>query len=291
MDLSGIRAYERLEDLISDADLDVIDICLPPRLHGETSVAASRAGKHVFCEKPIALDIADAQRMMKAAAAAGKQLLVGHIVPFFPEYAFALATAQSGKYGKLLGGHFKRVVADPTWIANYYNLREVGGPLLDLHIHDVHFIRLLFGMPQAVFSRGRMRGDTVEYVETQFVGRDPAQVVSAAGGVIRQSGRSFNQAFEIHFERATLVYEFAIMNDKPHLATPLTVLDANGDAKRPKLGSSDPSDGFVAEIREVASSLKSGHSSAVLDGRLASDALAICQKEAESVKVGRLVKI
>jgi predicted dehydrogenase len=291
MDLSGVRKYERLSDMLADPDLDAIDICLPPRMHCAASLAALRAGKHVFCEKPIALEMAESKRTLKAASAAGKQLLIGHIVPFFPEYAFVLAAAESGRFGKLLGGHFKRVIAEPTWIPNYFDRHEVGGPLLDLHIHDAHFIRLLFGMPRAVFSRGRLRGEAVEYVETQFIGADESQVATACGGVIRQPGRSFNQAFEIHFEQATVAYDFAVIDGRPRQIVPLTVFDAKGGAKRPKLGSADPIDGFAAEIREVGRSLQRGKPSPILAGEFASDALVLCQKEAESVRTGRIIKV
>jgi predicted dehydrogenase len=290
-DLSGVRTYERLADMLADAKLDLIDICLPASLHAAAAIAAFKAGKHVFCEKPIALSPVDAKKMLHAAAAAKKQLLIGHIVPFFPEYAFALAAAESGKYGKLLGGHFKRVIADPYWIADYYDPRRIGGPLLDLHIHDAHFIRLLFGMPTAVSSRGRMRGEAIEYIQSQFSFPDASLVVSAAGGTIAQQGRRFNQAFELHFEQATLAYDFAVLDEKPYQAMPLTILGPKGSVQRPKLGSPDPADGFVAEIRQVARSIKTGKPSPGLSGQTAADALLICSKEAQSLKSGRPVPL
>ena len=49
---------------------------------------------------------------------------------------------------RLLGGHFLRVISDPLWLKDFYDPHRVGGPLVDLHVHDAHFIRLLFGMPQ-----------------------------------------------------------------------------------------------------------------------------------------------
>jgi predicted dehydrogenase len=290
MDLAGIRRFDRFESMLADAQLDLIDVCLPTRLHGAASVAALQSGKHVLCEKPIAFSVRDAKAMIHAAAKARRQLLVAQVVPFFPEYAVALSAARSGKYGKLLGGHFRRVIADPHWVSDYFDPHIIGGPLVDLGVHDAHFIRLLFGMPQAVFSRGRMRREAVEYVESQFVYDGSSQVVSTACGVIRQSGRLFHQSFEIHFERAVLVYDYAVVDGKPHRAMPLTVLNAKGQAVRPKLSSPDPTDGFVDELKEVAHSIASGNPSAILDGQLASDALTICQKQAQSVATGRLMR-
>jgi predicted dehydrogenase len=290
MDLAGIRGFDKFDSMLADAQLDLVDICLPTRLHSAASIAALQSGKHVLCEKPIALTVRDGKAMVNAAAEARRQLLVAHVVPFFPEYAFALSAARTGKYGKLLGGHFRRVIADPHWIADYFDPHIIGGPLVDLSVHDAHFIRLMFGMPRAVFSRGRMRGKAVEYAESQFVYGASSHVVSTACGVIRQSGRSFHQSFEIHFERAALVYDYAVVDGKPRRAMPLTVLDAKGKAVRPKLGSPDPTDGFVDELKEVAHSIASGNPSAILDGQLASDALTICQKQAQSVATGRLAQ-
>lgn len=291
MDLAGVRKYHRLEEMLADKKLDFVDLCLPPSMHADASVAASKAGKHVFCEKPIALTVADGARMVKAAAAAKKLLCIGHVLPFFPEYAFALETVRKGKYGKLLGGHFKRVISDPLWLPDYYKPDKIGGPLLDLHIHDAHFIRLLFGMPSAVFSRGRMRGEVVEFLESQFLCKDESQVVTATSGVIRQQGRAFTHAYEIHLEKATLLFDFAVIDGKPHVATPVTVMDDKGKVHRPDLGSGDPVDAFVAELKEIAKAVKSGKPSAILGGDLAADAITLCQRQAQSVASGKLVKV
>ena len=96
MDLSGVAKYSKLEDLVADPSLDVIDICLPPSAHAAAAVLASRAGKHVFCEKPMALTTGDCRRMVEAAQAAGKQLMIGHVLPFFPEFAHAWKLIRSG---------------------------------------------------------------------------------------------------------------------------------------------------------------------------------------------------
>lgn len=291
MDLGKIARYERFEDLLADPKIDLVDLCLPPDKHADAAIAALRAGKHVFCEKPIALATGEAERMVRAAEKAGKQLSIGHVLPFFPEYKFAREAIASGKYGKLLGGNFKRVISDPLWIPDFYDPQRVGGPVLDLHIHDAHFIRLVCGMPRAVSSRGRRRGEVVEYIETQFECDDPALVVTATSGVIAQQGRPFTHGFEIHLERATLLYDFSVLGDKPTLSMPLTVLKQNGKVEQPKLGAGDPLDAFVAEITEVASAIKRGTPSALLSGDLARDALVLCQKESQSALAGKPVRV
>jgi predicted dehydrogenase len=290
VDLSGVARYSSYDQLLADANVDVVDNCLPPHMHADTSIKAFQAGKHVFCEKPMALTAADCGRMLKAADKAERQLLIGHVLPLFPEYAHARKLIDSGKYGKLLGGTFQRIISDPLWLKDFYDPQRVGGPLIDLHVHDAHLIRLLFGMPAAVTSRGRLRGDVVEYCNTLFHFADPKLVVSATSGVINQQGRSFTHGFEIHLEKATLQYEFAAYADQPELM-PLKVLTNNGKVIRPKLGGADPTDAFVAEIKEVERSIRTGQSSAILSGELARDAIILCHKQTESVKKGRPVNI
>jgi predicted dehydrogenase len=291
MDLRGIATYDNLDAMLADPQLDAIDICLPPAAHAQVAIAALKAGKHVFCEKPIALSPADATRMVKAAQAAGKQLMIGQVLPFFPEYAFIYQAVTSGKYGKLLGGHFKRIISDPQWLKDFYNPAKVGGPMLDLHVHDAHFIRLICGMPKSVFTSGRMRGEVAEYFVSQFTFEDPALVVSAMSGVIQQQGRGFSAGFEVHLEKATLLYDFSVIDGQPQLSMPLTVLRANGKVEYPKMKSSDPVDAFVDELSEAAKTIKSGTPSALLDGQLARDAVVLCQKQTESILKRRPVAI
>jgi predicted dehydrogenase len=291
MDLSGIDRYEELDAMLASDKLDMIDICLPPAAHAEVTIKALKSGKHVLCEKPIALRPADATRMVKTARAQRKQLMIGQVLPFFPEYAAAYKIVRGGKLGRLLGGHFKRVISDPLWVKNFYDPDKVGGPMLDLHVHDAHYIRLLFGMPRAVYTRGRMRGEVAEYFTSQYLFDDPRTVVSAESGVIAQQGRAFSAGFEIHLERGTLLYDFSVIDGKPELSMPLTVLTADGKTSRPTMESSDPVDAFADELTEAIRTVKSGKPSALLDGELARDAVVLCQKQTESIGKGKAVTV
>ena len=239
----------------------------------------------------MSLTVADCQRMVRAAQAADRLIMIGHVLPMFPEYAYARKLIDSGKYGKLIGGNFKRVISDPLWLKDFYDPRGCGGPLLDLHIHDAHLIRYLFGMPQALVSQGRMRGEVVEYCNTLFEFADPQLVVSSTTGVINQQGRSFTHGFEIHLEKATLLYELAVMGGEGQLLMPLTVLDARGKVQNPTLGEHDEISPFVAEIKEVARAIRTGVTSPILGGDLARDAIVLAHKETESVIKRRRVKV
>ena len=284
VDLSGVSRYSELEEMLADPSLDMIDICLPPAAHMAAAVAALKAGKHVLCEKPIALKTADARRMVLTADRAGKMLMIAHVLPFVPEYQFAYRTIIGGKYGKPLGGHFDRVISDPLWLKDFYNPDGCGGPMIDLHIHDAHFIRMIFGMPKYVQSAGRMRGKVVEFFNSQFLFNDPSLTVTATSGVINQQARPFTHGYEIHLEKATLAFD-------SWKGLPLTVLTDTGKAIRPRLGSPDMVDAFPLELKEAVRAIRTGTPSQLLDGQLARDALILGQKQTQSVLSRKPVKI
>jgi len=291
MDLTGISTYADLSEMIADDSLDMIDITLPPGLHADVTVEALRAGKDVFCEKPMALTTKDCRRMTTAASKADKLLLIGHVLPFSPEYRWAREVIDSGKYGRLLGGSFKRVISNPAWVPNFWSPEKVGGPMLDLHVHDAHLIRLLFGMPQAVYSQGRMKNDLAEYWHSNFDYGPEGPTVVATSGVIHQQGRPFDHGFEIHLEEATLAFEFAVLGkDGSHLCAPV-LMDNKGKVLRKKLGSGDPMEAFHSELKEVVRCVQQQKPSEILDATLARDAVALCHKQTDSLRKRKSVKV
>jgi predicted dehydrogenase len=290
MDLKGIATYTDIDDLLADDSLDMIDVTLPPALHADVVIKALRNGKHVFCEKPMALNLRDCDSMMEAAKQAKKLLFFGHVLPFFPEYAWALKTIQSGKYGKILSGSFRRIISEPTWLKNYWIADQVGGPMLDLHVHDAHFIRLVFGKPHSVICRGRMRDGLAQFWQSQFDYGPNGPVVSATSGTIDQQGRPFDHGFEINLERATLMFEFAVLGNEAAYLTKPTLL-VGDKVEHPKLPDGDPMNAFIAEIQEVLRCLKRNEKSTILDATLARDAVALCQKQSESLRRRSFVRL
>ncbi len=291
VDLTGVNAYADLDELLGDPQVDLVDITLPTSLHADFAVRALEAGTHVFCEKPMALKLADCERMVAAAKKANRLLMIGHVLPFFPEYDWALKVIRSGDYGRVLGGAFRRVISDPTWIKDFWSPERIGGPMLDLHIHDAHFIRLVFGMPQEVTTSGRMRDGLPEFWHSQFRFADRELVVEATSGTINQQGRAFTHAFEIHLERATLAFDFAVIGGAGRYLCEPMLLDAGGKVEHPTLAGGDPIDAFVGELREVTRSVGEGKASETLGAILAQDAIRLCEKQSASLLSGQPVKI
>src|SRR5690606_31893699 len=101
----------------------------------------------------------------------------------------------------------------------------------------------------------------------------------------------FTHGFEVHFERATLQYEFAVVGQNAELLMPLTVYDADGNATRPELEAGDPLQAFYHEVEEVRRSVAENTPSPILSGAYARDAIVLCHRQTESVQSGRPVAV
>jgi predicted dehydrogenase len=284
MDLSRVARYSSLDDLLADPTIDLVDVCNPTHLHAETAIAALRAGKHVLVEKAIAMTLKEADAMVRAAKKAKKLLMVAHVLPFHSEFAWAAEAAGDGRFGKLLAGHFRRIISRPDWSSEIGDASKTGGPAVDLHVHDTHFIALLCGVPKRVVSSGVVERGTVQHLTTLYHFGKGGPSITCSSGALAMKAREFTHGFELYFEKATLTFELG--------ATPLTVLGADGKANQPKLqGGGDPIAAFTAEIEAAAGGVESGEEPRFLSGQLARDALAMCFREIESVKSGKPVPL
>ena len=209
---------------------------------------------------------------------------------FLPEFAFALEAVQSGRYGGLRAAHFSRVISRPDWSSEIADAARSGGPAIDLHIHDTHFVSLLCGVPKAVHSRGVVENGAVVHLTTQYLYDTPNLAVSCVSGALSQAGRPFTHGFEIYLDKATLAFEFANLGGQGHVAMPLSVIRADGTVERPSSGSA---------IRLTDSSANSPSPSrpwppadrAPTPGDLARQALRLCLAEVESARTGKAVQL
>jgi predicted dehydrogenase len=280
VDVTGMNVYADLSQMLSDDSIDMIDICLPPDLHAEAIEACWIAGKPCLCEKPLTLDYASAKSLADRAELG--QLMVAHILPLMNEFQFLYQAAKDLRYGKPISGRFKRSIGPPDWIPDFYDPSKVGGPLLDLHVHDAHLIRLLFGMPTDATCVYSDRDGVPKAYETVFEFESPesempSRIVSSGGGVIDSPARPFTHGYEVSFEKATIQFEFAAYADGSTAIIPVTVMHNDGRIDRPDLGSGDPIEAFVRELDLAAACVDRGQLSDILDARIAADAIKICE--------------
>jgi predicted dehydrogenase len=203
VDFSNITRYADASDLIASADVDVVDICLPTYLHARYACEALRAGKHVLCEKPMALSVPDAQSMVDASKEAGRLLMIAQCIRFWPEYRFLRDCVRDGRYGKLLSLSLSRMGGRPVWSWENWFLDPArsGGPICDLHIHDVDFVNSLLGRPARLFCSARKTAATGAYdvMHTVFDYAGGPQVHVHAGWSLSQM--PFLAIYDAWFER------------------------------------------------------------------------------------------
>lgn len=142
-----------VDGVIADAEIDLVDVCLPTELHRDVTEAALAAGKHVLLEKPIALTLEDADAIVAAAAAADGQLMIGLVLRFFPEYVAIGELVASGELGAPLAASAYRLSQPADWNDWMADPTRSGGTPVDLMVHDFDQLNSLMGEPARVFAR------------------------------------------------------------------------------------------------------------------------------------------
>ncbi|WP_219838211.1 Gfo/Idh/MocA family protein [Paenibacillus sp. R14(2021)] len=140
------KAYGSYEEILADPDIDAIYIPLPNHLHMEWSIRAMEAGKHVLCEKPVAMNAQEAQRMADTAARTGKHLAEAFMYRHHPRYAEIKAIIDSGEIGELRALHGTFTFNNASDAANVRYRREWGGgSLYDVGCYPISAARLILG--------------------------------------------------------------------------------------------------------------------------------------------------
>lgn len=131
------KVYEDYRELISRDDIGVVHVCTPNSSHSEITVAALNHGKHVMCEKPMAINSAEAKAMLDAAKATGKKLTIGYQNRFRSDSQFIKQICDRGELGDIyLGKAFAcRRRGVPIWGVFMNKALQGGGPLIDLGTH------------------------------------------------------------------------------------------------------------------------------------------------------------
>lgn len=147
------KVYPDLDSMLPD--VDAVDICSPTHLHQEMILKAAAAGKHIICEKPLARTTEQAREAVNACKKAGVQLLVAHVVRFFPEYALAQSAIANGQIGRPAVLRLHRGSYRPKKPAGNWFLDEAksGGIFMDLMIHDYDYARWIAGDVETVSAR------------------------------------------------------------------------------------------------------------------------------------------
>jgi predicted dehydrogenase len=134
---SKAKVYTDYRDLLKDESIDIVDVCTPNKSHAEITIAALQAGKHVYCEKPMAKTYADAVKMLEAAKRTGKKLTIGYQYRFRPDSWYLNKLCRRGDLGEIYfaKAHALRRRAVPTWGVFLNEEEQGGGALIDIGTH------------------------------------------------------------------------------------------------------------------------------------------------------------
>ncbi len=275
--MEGIRGVTDYRELLSMDDVDVVDVCVATPAHTEVVAAALDAGKHVICEKPLAVTSDEARQLADKAADAKRMLMPAMCIRYWPHWVWLKRAIEEGSYGRVLGAGFRRVASlPPGW---FRDGKSSGGGLIDLHIHDTDFVLHAFGSPKQVFSRGYQKSTgATDHVVTHYL-YDDVPLVFGEGGWAMADGFDFNMAYTVNFEHATA--DFNIGRD------PVLWLIRNGEKEAVQLDS----DGYMEEIRAFAKSVDEGRPPSAVSADDAVRSLEIAEAEQKSIETGQPVSL
>ena len=185
------RAYGDYRLMLEQEKLDAVSVCTPNYAHCEPTVAALEAGLHVLVEKPVAMNTAEAERMLEASRKANKMLTVGHHFRFVPFIQFIRRRIEEGLLGDVYFGrsHALRRRGVPGWGQFHIRDKSGGGPLIDIGVHALDCILWLMGSPQPATITGKtytMFGNRVSFYSAWGnYKRDEFDVEDFATGFVR----------------------------------------------------------------------------------------------------------
>lgn len=171
----GAKPYSSIDQLVNDADVEVVVIATPSFLHAPDSIKALKAGKHAVVEKPMAMNVAEADQMIQAANQTGNKLFIHQNYRFFPDYNYMKETVESGILGKVY--HLRNYISSFSRRNDWQTLAKNGGGVLNNTCpHFVDQVLQLLGSPvkQVVGDLRQIAsaGDTEDHVKAFFRAED-----------------------------------------------------------------------------------------------------------------------
>lgn len=210
-----VQAFRDFEELAACPDVDAVAVTTPTTVHPDASIAALRRGKHVICEKPMALSAAECDRMLAAARTGGATLMIEQCVRFFPQYELIKRYVEEGRLGRVSYASLQRLASPPSHSRQDWMLdgRQSGGALFDLHVHDVDFAQQLLGVPRRIYARGsRGQSGGIDHVSAAWT-FDSGAYALVEGGWSLHAPWPFDMAITVRGERATMHWTASRGND------------------------------------------------------------------------------
>ena len=214
---NGAEIYATGMELIEKADVDVVDVCLPTHLHAAHAVAAMKAGKNVFVEKPIAFKDEDMELILKTEKETGAKVQVGQVIRQWTEYVWLKKAVDAGTFGKIQHAMFRRMSSRPEWAWEgwLHQVDKSGGVAVDMHVHDVDFVRYILGEPDVVKAHAHRDAEGVIQQINAVYGYGSNVSVAVESGWDYPADFPFTADFRVKFDKATVIGGGGVVNVYP----------------------------------------------------------------------------
>jgi len=165
----GAKGYSSHAEMLSMADIDAVIIASPGRMHALHAVDSAAAGKHIFCEKPMALSVEDCDRMIEAARNHNVKLMVGQVLRYLPVFDRIKRIIDSGELGRPFSISIARIGdGRGAWAIPWRRRKsESGGILFEVSVHEIDFMRYIAGdIDRVAAFAGRYVHRDIDYEDT-----------------------------------------------------------------------------------------------------------------------------
>lgn len=255
----GCAWYTDARALFNEQQPELVSVCLPTYLHREYVEMALEAGAHVLCEKPFALTMEDCLAMQSAAKKAGRLLMIGQMLRWWPEYA-AIAE-EVRRLGAPLHIRARRL-QHPSRPGSWHMMKDLGGgALFDLFVHDVDFVLSLMGTDAQVVCANGSRGGGGSWRRVSAVLRFPSGTHAEIEACSQMPpGYPFTADFVAQYPEAAIDFRFrTAVNISPgaKLETAFTLYDGSGAHPLP-LSENAQEQAFDAQLAAFVRGAQSG---------------------------------
>lgn len=293
------EVYASVEEMLKSADIDMVDICTPTYLHAEHVVAAANAGKHILCEKPMAMSVEECDKMIDAVNKNGVTMMVAQVIRFWPEYQVVKELIDSGKLGKIQWLSARRLSPPANWAWEkwLWDPKRSGGGVMDLHVHDQDYIAYLLGAPKKVQAQGtKGPGGGLDAVQALGWGHSSGANSYAEGSLIMSETYPFNMSMVIACEKASIKLDSGA--DPSLMVYPNEGEPYAPELPSPEIGESTETSGnlsslggYYNEIKYFVGCLKEGKKPTVVTPEDGREAVKICLAITKSAETGQTVEL
>ena len=194
----NLQTTTNIDDILQDPDIELVDVCLPTKLHAEYAIKALQTGKHVFVEMPLADTKENGRKILEAAKECGCRVFVDLFLQFEYPYQLLNQIKEDKRYGDLINFQIKRQT--PHWWGNL-DLKNIA---LNLMHHDIDFVLQLFGKPDKISVEGKEVRPECAAVTAQFGYKNAAATICGNSALFNSC--PFSVGFEANFEKAFIRY-------------------------------------------------------------------------------------